>query len=133
MLYFRTRSRVQRLTVCLVYIMYSSYVSPTKLSTAAGLETLQEERRMNHLKFLYLIVSDELGIDTDDYIAFFCPRSTRHFHSRTMKPYSCKNNSFKYFFFPQTIIDWNSLPLDVVHTTNFLDFCSKLLQQVQSV
>lgn len=125
--------RIQRLAVRFVYNMYSSYVSPTKLCTEAGLETLQERRRMNRLKFLYLIVNDELGIDKDDYITFFCPRSTRHFHSRTIKPYSYKNDAFKYSFFPRTIIDWNSLPPDVVNTTNFLDFCSKLLQQAQPV
>uniref|UniRef100_A0A6B0UH08 Putative endonuclease/reverse transcriptase n=1 Tax=Ixodes ricinus TaxID=34613 RepID=A0A6B0UH08_IXORI len=106
--------------------MYSSYVSPTDLCARAGLQTLQERRKQSRLKLLNLIVSNELGIDKNQYIEFFCPRVSRYSHQKTLKPYNYKNDSFKYPFFPRTITKWNNLPPNVVNAATYSDFCDVL-------
>lgn len=118
--------KIQRRAVRFIYSSYSWSVSPSQLLQNANLESLENRRRRDRLKFLYLIINDQLKINKNKYISFFQPRLTRRSHQLSIREFSAKNNVFHHSFFPRTVREWNSLPADVVNSPTLSSFLSQI-------
>lgn len=105
---------VQRKSVRFIFNSYSRNSSPSMLLDRANLETLQERRRKERLKYMHLIYHGTLKLNRDQYIKHVSRRPTRSHHSKKLNDFACKTDSFKYSFFPRTVREWNSLCRDAM-------------------
>lgn len=121
---------IQRKSVRFIYNCYSWRTSPTCLLQTAELETLQIRRYRERLKFYYLLYHDKTGIDKNRYIQAANARTTRSFHSKKVKDFTCKTNAFKNSFFPRTTRTWNSLDAQTVECATLDAFMNALTSQV---
>ena len=110
---------VQRRAVRFIFSKFRSTDSPTKLMKDNDIPVLEDRRRIARLKFLHSIYNGKLNIPAHKYIQPFSPRASRHRHMHNLLPYTTRTNTFKNSFFPRTIIQWNSLPPDVVSSDDF--------------
>lgn len=121
--------RIQRLRAQFIFSDFMHLSSVSEMLNKCGLEPLECRRRIARLIFLYKLYNNESGLNKELYILPPPQRSARLNHSKTVRPYAPKNNTFKYSFFVRTVDDWNSLPSDCVHapTSSSFDFCVKNL------
>lgn len=110
---------VQRRAVRFIFSKFKSSDSPTKLMKDNDIPVLEDRRRIARLKFLHSIYNGKLNIPAHKYIQPFSPRASRHRHMHNLLPYTTRTNTFKNSFFPRTIIQWNSLPPDVISSDDF--------------
>lgn len=114
--------KIQKMALRFVFNSYNRNVSSYALRARAQLETLESRRRTNRLKFLFLVCNNFLKIAPENYITFFNPRSTRHRNCRSIKDYMCRNDCFKFSFFPRTIREWNELPAEATSSSSVDSF-----------
>lgn len=121
--------RIQRLSARFIFSDFRRLSSVSEMLNKCGLEPLECRRRIARLAFFYKLCNNESGLNKECYILPPPQRSARLNHSKTVRPYAPKNNTFKYSFFVRTIEDWNSLPSDCVHapTSSSFDLCVKNL------
>jgi hypothetical protein len=80
-------------------------------------QTLEERRQHQRLVMLFKIVNNLVAIRAASYLN--APgRTTRNAHEGSFMQYSCRKNTFKYSFFPRTVVDWNHLPTETVSLTD---------------
>ena len=75
-------------------------------------ETLESRRTKLQLVMIYKIMSDLANIPAGIYLTP-ATTGTRAIHSRKLRQYPRRTDTFKYRFFPRTINVWNSLPASV--------------------
>lgn len=92
----------------------------------AKLDTLKDRRKIASLKFLYALYQQQINIEQEKYLKAPFVHSKRTNHNKTIRPYSAKNNTFKYSFFPRVIDDWNKLPEEIVNSTSAQSFAETL-------
>lgn len=107
---------IQRKAIRFVYNRYDSFCSPTALLRQANLQALSERARTDRLKLLFLMVQGKLNVDTTKYISFPGRLNTRSCHARSMREYQVRLDTFKYCFFPRTIVEWNRLPAQLTNS-----------------
>lgn len=109
----RKLDRVQSKAVRFIFNSYGPS-SITQLLRQADLKSITVRNKIARLKFMFKIVKGKLQSRTCDYISFSSGYSTRLRHPYSLVPFKCKNNVFKYSFFPRTVTEWNELDKDVV-------------------
>lgn len=102
---------VQRKAVRFVYNKYSYLHSPSDLIARAGLLTLRNRAKLARLKMLFQLIHKQLNIDSSRFISISETRQSRHKHPLTLQEYRFNTNCFKNSFFPQSIREWNRLPI----------------------
>ena len=88
-------------------------------------ETLEQRRRKARLTMLYKMHYNLVEIDHQKYLEP-AGRSSRHMHKFSYKVPASNTNYHLFSFFPNTIRDWNSLPLNVVEVQSVNSFRAKL-------
>ena len=82
-----------------------------------GWKPLAERRREHRLSLLYKIINGLVAMPADTHL-HFNTRNTRLSNSKSLKLPICTTGTFRHFFFPATIRDWNLLPDDIVNCKN---------------
>lgn len=101
---------IQHKAVRFVYSKYRSSDSPTQLMRDHNIPTLELRRKIQRLKFLYLLKNNKLSMRPEQYIQPLTARRTRHRHADSLTPFNARTNIFKFSFFPRTVTEWNQLP-----------------------
>ena len=85
-------------------------------------ETLESRRTKLQLVMIYKIMNDlVVDIPADTYLTLATTR-TRAIHSKKLRQYPTRTDTFKYSFFPRTIPVWNSLPASVAEAPDLALF-----------
>ena len=84
-------------------------------------ETLASRRKKIQFTMLFKIVNDLVHIPAEEYLS---PASTqtRALHSKKLRQYPAKSDTFKYSFFPRTILTWSSLPATTAEAPDLVHF-----------
>lgn len=117
---------IQRKAVRFIYNKYRRTDSPTHLLTQSGLQTLSTRAKHARLKFLFQLVKNNYKIDSSKYLSFSQARQTRNKHARTLSEYSCRNDTFKYSFFPRAIAEWNQLDATITNSQSLSEFIAQI-------
>lgn len=112
---------IQRKAVRFIYSKYRSSDSPTQLMTQHNIPTLKLRRKIQRLKFLYLLKNNKLSMSPEHYIQPLTARRTRHRHAESLTPFNARTNVFKFSFFPRTVTEWNELPAYSITSTDSID------------
>ena len=84
-------------------------------------ESLESKRTKLQLVMIYKIMNDLVDIPADTYLTPATTR-TRAIHSKKLRQYPTRTDTFKYSFFPRTIPVWNSLPASVAEAPDLALF-----------
>lgn len=112
---------IQRKAVRFIFCKYRPTDSPTSLMNQHNIQTLQLRRKIQRLKFLFLLKNNCLSLHPQAYVQPLTARRTRHRHADSLTPYNTRTNLFKFSFFPRTVTDWNSLPLSQLISTDSIE------------
>uniref|UniRef100_A0A6B0UWC2 Putative endonuclease/reverse transcript n=1 Tax=Ixodes ricinus TaxID=34613 RepID=A0A6B0UWC2_IXORI len=106
--------KVQNQCARFVLNYYELGASVTNMKHALHWEKLSERRKLFRMKFLDDIYNNRLLINRDVFLHEPFYVSERADHPKKIRPYSCRNDTFAFSFFPKTIEQWNRLPKDVL-------------------
>ena len=70
---------------------------------------------------IFKIVNDLVNIPAEEYLSPASTR-TRALHSKKLRQYPAKSDTFKYSFFPRTIPAWTSLPATIAEAPDLVHF-----------
>ena len=99
--------------------------SREKVYKELGLETLKSRRWLKKFCCFYKIKSN--GIPS--YLAKLSPSESHLYNTqngRNITTYSCRNDAFKYSFFPWTKNEWNKFNFNI-ETSSFNNFALELI------
>ena len=97
----------------------------TNLLQELNLDSLEQRRKQQRLSMMYKIVNELVDINQDRYLQKAQTR-TRGSHSSKFQTISTRTDTFKYSFFPRTIVDWNSLPNNILESPSLSTFKERL-------
>ena len=100
---------------------YHNTSSVTDMLQDLNWETLESRRTKLQLVMIYKIMNDLVDIPADTYLTPATSR-TRAIHSKKLRQYPTRTDTFKYSFFPRTIPVWNSLPASVAEAPDLALF-----------
>ena len=92
---------------------YTTTTSVTSLLNYLGWQTLEETRSVAHLCLFYKILNDLMAVPLPEYIQLTHGIS-RYCHLMTFRQIHTGKDSYKYSFFPLSIVQWNALPESAV-------------------
>ena len=81
---------------------------------------LSERRRDARLTTMFKIINDLIAIPAEEYLTKSSSR-TRSGASNSYRQYTTDTSTFANSFFPRTIEDCNSLPIDIIKAVESLD------------
>ena len=84
----------------------------TKALKQLNWPTLEKWRQVAGLTLMYKFVTNQAAIDIPCYVQHQSSLKTRAPHPLKFIPLQPSCDTYKYSFWPRTIIDWNSLPSD---------------------
>lgn len=125
--------RIQRKAIRFVYNKYRITDSPTHVWKKAGVLTTQNRAKLARQNLLYLLLHDQLNIDSSNYISFAETRPPRQKHSQTLNQYQCHTDCLTHSLFPLAISEWNKLPIGITNSQSLGSFSSLLECYVQSL
>ena len=99
---------------------YHNTSSPTEMINQLGWETLQQRRAKIRLVTMYKIINNLVEIPHDQYL--LPSTSSYQYQSLNFQRPFTPTNYVKYSFFPRTIAQWNSLPLEIKASATLEDF-----------
>lgn len=112
---------IQRKSIRFIFSKYRMTDSPTLMMQQNNIQELKLRRKILRLKFLFHLKNNHLALDPAPYIQPLMSRLTRNRHAESLTPFRTRTNTFKFSFFPQTITDWNALPLSMLQHSNLFD------------
>lgn len=121
---------IQRKAVRFIHNKYKRTDSPTHLLMKSGLRKLSTRAKHARLKFLFQLLKNNYRIDISKYISFSQARPTRNKHAHTLTEYACKNDTFKYSFFPLAISEWNQLDATITNIESLSEFMAQIEKNV---
>ena len=113
----------------MVHNNYDWEQSATALIKDLNWENLSSRRKIIRLSILHKAIGGHLALPVNNYLRP-SQRSTRSSNLNSYIPISCRINAHKWSFVPQTIRDWNELPLnitDIESPTQFKNAVTKLI------
>ena len=112
---------VQKMTARYCTNRYHNTSSMTEMLGDLQWETLESRRKKIKLIMLFKIVNDLVDILAEEYLS---PASThtRALHSKKLRQYPAKSDTFKYSFFPRIILAWNTLPPNIAEAPDLVHF-----------
>ena len=116
-----TLEMVQRRSARYCTNRYHNTSSVTDMLQDLNWETLESRRTKLQLVMIYKIMNDLVDIPADTYLTPATTR-TRAIHSKKLRQYPTRTDTFKYSFFPRTIPVWNSLPASVAEAPDLALF-----------
>ena len=84
----------------------------TKAPKQLNWRTLEKRRQVARLTLMNKCVTNQAAIDIPCYVHHQSSLKTRASHPLKFIPPQPSCDTYKYSFWPRTIIDWNSLPSD---------------------
>ena len=84
--------------------------------------TLEKRRQVARLTLMYKCVTNQAAIDIPCYVHHQSSLKTRASHPLKFIPLQPFCDTYKYSFWPRTIIDWNSLPSDYLTMDSTVKF-----------
>ena len=117
--------KVQRHAARWIFNDYNRVSSVSAMLTELSWPSLQTRHKTSRLKILYKILNHQLAISIPSY---YLPsmRATRSYHPlHYIIPFS-STTSYQYSFFSRTITEWNTLPLNIIETSDPDTFTSLL-------
>lgn len=119
---------IQNKALRFIYSRYSRNDSVTLLRNRAAIQTLETRRRVASLKLMYLLYHDKLAVNKNDYLKEPYQRSSRLNHTKCIRPYITRCDTYKFSFFPFTIEKWNALPHACMNVESLEAFTAKIEQ-----
>jgi hypothetical protein len=119
---------VQRRSARWVCHNYSREASVTSMLDTLGWKPLQHRRTIARMTMIYKITNCLIAIPIAEYLTPV-RRQTRHTHLHSYLQYQCNTEFFRYAFFPRSVVQWNSLPVDVVSAPSLEAFKAALQKQ----
>lgn len=106
---------------------YSRQSSVTDMLESLGLRRLDLRRTDQRLIMFYNIINGHVAVPAELYMQRN-PRPNRSGHPHLYRQIPSSSDSYKYSFFPETIVHWNSLKPDLITLppTGFYGAISKL-------
>ena len=95
-----------------VFNDYSRTSSVTAMLSKLDWVPLAERRRDARLTLMFKIINDLIAIPAEEYLTKSSSR-TRSGASNSYRLYTTNTSTYANSFFPRTIKDWNSLPIDI--------------------
>ena len=95
--------------------------------------TLEKRRQVARLTLMYKCVTNQAAIDIPCYVHHQSSLKTRASHPLKFIPLQPSCDTYKYSFWPRTIIAWNSLPSDFLTMDSTAKFKSTISDFVFSV
>ena len=124
--------KIQRRAARFVTGVYSRYQSVSKLIKELEWDSLSLRRTVNRLTIMYKILNNQIAIDIPPEM-MIKSRSLRRRHKFSFIQIQARVDSYKYSFFPRTIIDWNSLPENVVCQPSAAKFKDAVLRYFNNI
>ncbi|XP_076448623.1 uncharacterized protein LOC143285249 [Babylonia areolata] len=126
-----TLEKVQRRAARFITNRYRNTSSVTDMLTLLEWPVLEQRRRCARLAMLHKILNDQACVSCADLKRQ--PQSGRRSnHNQQLQRIRCRTDYRKYSFFPRTVVDWNSLPADVVEAPSCNAFCLRALRALQA-
>ena len=99
---------IQRRAARFVFNDHSRKSSVTEMMQKLDWKPLADRRREQRLIMMYRIINGLIAIPAETHIT---PNrgTTRSKNSQKLRIFSCNTDTFKYSFFPRTVVDWNNL------------------------
>ena len=95
--------------------------------------TLEKRRQVARLTLMYKCVTNQAAIDIPCYVHHQSSLKTRASHPLKFIPLQPSCDTYKYSFWPRTIIDWNSLPSDYLTMDSTAKFKATISDYIFSV
>ena len=95
--------------------------------------TLEKRRQVARLTLMYKCVTNQAAIDIPCYVHHQSSLKTRASHPLKFIPLQPSCDTYKYSFWPRTIIDWNSLPSDYLTMDSTAKFKATISHYIFSV
>ena len=123
--WFHKLEQVQRRAARFVCNNYSPYSSVTQMLSDLGWQQLKDRRKHIRLALFYKIVHHLIAVPHEDILrkADSRTRSSHNYKYRTLRSHK---DPYKFSFFPRTILEWNPLPADIVHSYTIHIFKNRL-------
>ena len=112
---------VQRRAARFTTRRYRNTSSVSEMLDRLNWETLESRRTKSSITMFYKVVNNLVDIPASTYLTPGSSR-TRSSHSLKFRQFQCSLNSFKYSFFPTTVVTWNSLPASVAEAPDLASF-----------
>ena len=112
---------VQRRAARFTTRRYRNTSSVSEMLDHLNWETLGSRRTKSSITMFYKVVNNLVDIPASTYLTPGSSR-TRSSHSLKFRQFQCSLNSFKYSFFPATVVTWNSLPASVAEAPDLASF-----------
>ena len=116
---------VQRRAARFVKNKYRNTSSVSSMLEDLQWESLQSRRMKSQLTMFYNIINNLVDIPANDYLSFSGSR-TRSSHCYKIRQFRVSSNTFKYSFFPRTVVLWNTLPASVAEAPCLVSFKEEL-------
>ena len=116
---------VQRRAARFVKNKYRNTSSVSSMLEDLQWESLQSRRMKSQLTMFYKIINNLVDIPANDYLSFSGSR-TRSSHCYKIRQFRVSSNTFKYSFFPRTVVLWNTLPASVAEAPCLVSFKEEL-------
>lgn len=113
---------IQRKCIRFIFSKYRMTDSPTAIMKENNIQELQLRRKILRLKFLFQLKHKHFALDASTFIQPLTSRETRNRHAASITPFQTRTNTFKFSFFPRTIVDWNALPFESLQNIEHFDF-----------
>ena len=89
-------------------------------------QTFEERRSVARLCLFYKVVNGLVAVPLPDYIQPRTHRISKYCHSMTFRQIHTGKDSYKYSFFPLTVVKWNTLPETAVTSPSLDSFKAEI-------
>ena len=108
-----------------VFNDYSYTSSPSDMISKLNWEPLALRRKERRLLVLHQALHGHLSIPVNKILRS-TTRPSRYTNEFTFQRIQARKDCFKFSFFPRTVVDWNSLPYDILSSDKQATFKTKL-------
>ena len=95
--------------------------------------TLEKRRQVARLTLMYKCVTNQAAINIPCYVHHQSSLKTRASHPLKFTPLQPSCDTYKYSFWPRTVIDWNSMPSDYLTIDSSTKFKATISDYIFSV
>ena len=123
--------KVQRRSARFVCNDYRHTSSVTTMLDSLQWDTLETRRKVARLTMLLKIHHSQTAIPAGKFLQPVT-RQSRHHHSKAYQLKSTTKDCYRYSFFPQTTIDWNALPSNIINIPDNTNFKEAVTNHLRS-
>ena len=105
----------------------------TLIKQQINMDTLSARRQSHRLSLLYKITNNHIDINKHEYLQHSNTHRTRNSHTQKYQTYHNNTDTYKFSYFPRTIVDWNKLPQHVIDSTSINTFLNRLDNHMKTI